>query len=254
MNTRQIIQIGTALPPGISQQEFNVAQVSSLVAWPGLSSWAVNTAGTGVSDRYQRNTVILANGKTSLASRIFAEPTTGEIAMSIQDVLTGIVIPSISLTGDFTFGVRFSPSSFSVSGGTWGGVAIGSYSSSTNGFRVENDTSGRLRMGFPGAVGSAYTDYTGPVMAQGAYSYLVFSLSRSLGQARLRVNGTYEQILSATSLKTATLAQEVAFGLFNTGTVTYRAGFYRKPMAFSAYLLGTDLAALEAYLASTTAD
>lgn len=254
MNRRQIVQIGTALPPGISLQEFNVAQVSSIVAWGALSAWGVNAAGTGVNDRIERNAVRLANGKTGLGSRIFAEPTSGEVAMSIQDVQTGIVIPSIDLTGDFTFGIRFSPSSFTVSGGTWGGVAIGSFSTAANGYRVENDTTGRLRMGFPGAVGSAYTDYTGPLMTQGAYSYLVFSMSRSLGQARLRVNGTYEQILPATALKTVTLAQEVAFGLFNTGTVTYRAGFYRKPLAFNAYLLGNDLAALEAYLSTSTAD
>lgn len=251
MNRRQIIQIGSALPPGVTATAFALAQVPSIVAWPAIATWAINSATTGFKDRLERAAVRLCNGKTNIASRFFDSPDGTGTGFSIQDIQTGIIVPSFDTSGDFTVGVRIVPSSLAVAGGTWGGIALGSYSSPNNQWRLESDTNGKMRMA-AGAVSSAYTDYTGPALAQNVVSYALLRFFRSTGTLNLRVNGTYEQTLQADSLKTATLAAELAFGLYwdAGGAVTkHRAHQMLKGFAANTALIGADLAAAEAHLA-----
>lgn len=257
MSLRQIIKLdGTvtnaALPSfSVPDAEISVANIPGIVAWPGLSEWAANSANTGFKDRIA-DAVRLANGQTTVTGRFFAGPS-GEISYSCQGKAMAIILPAFDMTGDFTIGLRFSPST--VSAPALGGVACGSYTSATNSWWLNTDPStGKLRFAF-GAISSAYVDYTGTVLASGAWRYLVLSLNRTTGRARLRVDGSYEQVLDDAGLKTVTLLSELSIGLQNAaGTAQERRGYYRKAVAFNRCLEGADLAALETYLASSVAD
>lgn len=249
---RTAIVIGSALPPGVSAAEDKLFNTAGLVAAPGLAAWAANAGNTGFKDRLTRGAEFLANGQNPVTGRFFAGPG-GENAYSLQAANMAILLPSFDMSGDMTIGMRFSPAT--VSGAALGGLAFGSYSGATNSWWINTDVSnGKMRFAF-GAISSAYADYTGDVLAAGAWRYAVLSLSRTLGRARLRVDGTYEQILDNTGLKTVTLLNELAIGLQNaTGTAQERRGYYRKCAAFNRYLTGADLTNLEAYLASSVGD
>lgn len=253
-NIRQYVQIGDTPPPGISATTLAFAQVASLAAWPAVAKWAVNTDKTGFKDVLQRGIVRMANGKTVIDGRFFDTGDGTATGYSVQDVLTGIVVPAFDTSGDFTIGMRFNPSALTVSGGTWGGVACGSYSSANNAWRLENDTNGNFRVGAPGGLQSAYTDYVGPLLTASTIAYAVLRFTRSTGTLQLRVNGVNAVSFQNDALKTATFAAEVAFGLywdFSTAAVKYRATQLLKAFAANAALIDTDLAAAEAYLAAT---
>lgn len=257
MNRRQIIQIGNALPPGVSAEQFALAQLAPIVAWPVVAKWGVTPAATGFNDRIERGAVRLANGKTAIAGRFFDTSDGTGTGYSIQDIQTGIILPSFDTSGDFTVGVRFYPGSLTVSGGTWGGFALGSFSTANNAWRLENDTNGRFRMGAPGGLQSNYTDYTGPLVTQSTMMSAVLRFFRSTGTMDLRINGTYEQTFQNNSLITAAFATELAFGLywdFSSSATKYRSTQMVKGVAANAALAGTDLAALEAYLQSPTVE
>lgn len=84
-----------------------------------------------------------------------------------------------------------------------------------------------------GAVTSAYIDYKGPVLAQDALEYLLVRFFRSTGTLNLRVNGVYEQTLQNNDLKTATLAAELAFGLY--WDIAAAATKHRAPRLLKAF-------------------
>ncbi|WP_124605032.1 hypothetical protein [Burkholderia sp. Bp9142] len=199
----------------------------------------------------------MANGKTAIAGRFFDTSDGAGTGFSIQDIQTGVVAPVFDTSGDFTVGVRFYPGSLAVSGGTWGGFALGSYSSANNAWRLENDTNGKFRMGAPGGLQSAYADYTGPVVTQSQMMYAVLRFFRSTGTMNLRINGAYEQSFQNNALVAATFAAELGFGLywdFSTAATKYRSTQLVKAVAANAALSGSDLTVLEAYLAAAAVE
>ncbi|MEM5449846.1 MULTISPECIES: hypothetical protein [Paraburkholderia] len=257
MNRRQIIQIGNALPPGVTAEQFALAQLASIVAWPVVAKWGVSAAATGFQDRLERGAVRMANGQTAVAGRFFDTSDGTGTGYSIQGVPMALVLPTFDTSGDFTVGVRFAPGALTIAGGTWGGFALGSYTSANNAWRLENDDSGRFRMGAPGGLQTNYADYAGPVVTASQMMYAVLRFFRASGKLNMRINGVYEQNLQNNALVAATFATELAFGLywdFSTSTTKYRPTQLVKAVAANAALTGDDLTALENYLKSATVE
>lgn len=243
---RQIIQLegkvtNANLPAlDVTQKEIDTAQLASIASWPALASWGVSSANTGVLDRLN-DSVRLANGSALVSSRFVTGGVPILEGYSLNNVDQAIV-SALDTSGSFTVGIVVR-----------NGLATGSYSSSTGQWWVIHDnidaspTKGKLRISI-GGITSTYAEYNGPPITATDWHYIVIIVDRTAGTIKIRHNGA-DALLKAGLSPAASILNEFAVGIFNTGTQALRAAQYRSPIAFTKAVSGTDLATLEAMLA-----
>jgi hypothetical protein len=246
MTVRQILQLeGSVTVPGlplldITANELAVANIDSLLYWPGLFSWDIDPAGTGFRDRVT-DVACPTSGAASVASR-FINFADGHPAYSInaqEQVLKQAVFPA---SGGFTIGVvvglEVGCGSFSAAGNPWDTWFVSS-------------SLGKIRFGLGTAARNTYDSYTGPLLNNAKMTAVVFIYDRAAGELRLRINGVLVDTLADPALKTMVVKNELMFGQINAGTPQMRIGSYRVPIGFSKALVGAELASLEAMLAES---
>lgn len=252
---RQILQFaGTPSVAGypkldVSEAEIAVANIESLVYWPGLFEWDVSEGKIldrmtdqvsptyGVSDPIARF-VTLANGKRAY------KPAT------INDTL---MLPSFDTSKSFTVGF--------VAGSTF---AIGSILDAATVSSVPApwmlisgvDTNvGKPWVVFGPITSGGYTQYPGAALSDTALSAVVLIVDRVKKTIALRVNGVVTWSYSGAAVASTSVLSGLNVGVtkYAGQPVGTRLGAIPAIAAFSSALAGDDLAALETMLMSTAA-
>lgn len=243
MATRLLLQLdGSIAIDGmpkldVTQREIEVANIQGLEYWPGLFSWDLNDANNGFLDRVTDQAApIWAAGDIRGKFTNFAD---GYVAYELNSVNSALIKQPFPATGSFTVAAVVGPE-----------LSMGSITDGA-GYWYLSSSGGKLRYNL-GGVGTVYEDYTGPALNNTKMTYVVFIFDRANGELRLRVNGALVNSTKATSLTTANVKSELAFGRTNVnGTVQSRLGHYRVAIGFSRALTGANLASLEAMLAES---
>lgn len=254
---RQILQFaGTPSVAGypkldVSESEIAVANIESLVYWPGLFEWDVSEG--KILDRMS-DLVCPTYGASAPGDR-FVTQANGKRAYKPASINDTLVFPGFDTSKSFTVGL--------VAGA---GFAIGSIQdaaavSSTPApwmvisSPVADATYGKPWVVFGPVTSGGYAQYPGAGLTDAALSAVVLIVDRIKKTIVLRVNGVVTWSYSG-----AAVASTVIFSGLNVGVTKYagqpigtRLGAIPAVAAFTSALAGDDLAALETMLMTAAA-
>lgn len=256
MSSRKILYFpGSDSVPGfqqldLSDAEIAVANIDSLVYWPGMFDWDIPTSNDRFIDRVT-DADCPVYGATNIASR-FVNTVNGDKAYSITGPSHALYNATFDTSGSFTVGMvvrealGFGSASNAVAGGAQPWYL---YSETTAGADY-----GKLKFVIGGVTSGAYSAYAGPVLSSTSLHRVVLIVDRVNNVIKVRVNGVEYLSIAHSSISTLNLHKELRVGVVNaTGTPLGRYGHYLGVCAFNKALSGQDLADFETMLSELAA-